>query len=115
MGLFGFLGKKASLTASNSKISSSGSDGIGAGYVLFSEMMRSGQGAGYTHLDGKFWSWVEIELGHEVKEIGFDVAELIRTTVLYIEAEEIERMSLSELDQITMELFQIARSGASKY
>lgn len=111
--VFGFSGEKASSIAPNSKTSSSDSDSVGVGYVLFSELMRTGQQAGHSHLNGKFWSWVEIELGNEIKEIGFDVAELIRTKVLYIEADEIERMSLSELDQIATELFQIARSEAS--
>ena len=79
-----------------------------AAYAILSEMLRTGQKAGFTYFTTQFWKWAENELGKDVKEIGFEMMELMRERILFLEPSEMKTMSLQEIDKLATDLLKDA-------
>lgn len=79
----------------------------GAGLAIFIEVIRTAREAGFNNFCVQFWMWLERELGSEVAGIGFSMYDLLRTTVLHKDEAEMNELSFSYIERVSVELYEI--------
>lgn len=79
----------------------------GAGLAVFIEIIRAAREADFNSFCVQFWMWLERELGSEVAGIGFGMYDLLRTTVLHKTEAEMNELSFSYIERVSVELYEI--------